>query len=79
MKRYLIRAAILILTAAPVFAGHANPWAGDDDTVQSKNHDANQSKSIDTPGEDEMRGRMEQTARGKLDAVGRDADRAGGD
>ncbi|MCC1491905.1 hypothetical protein [Cognatishimia sp. F0-27] len=37
-------------------AGHANPWAGPDDVVNARFHDANQARSIDTPGEDEMHG-----------------------
>jgi hypothetical protein len=68
-KTLLTLAAILGSLAAPAVADHANPWASDTDTVLSKNHDTNQARSADTPGEDEMRGAMKQTAHGKLDGV----------
>ena len=67
MKRTLTFAALVALMAAPAFSNHANPWANENDTVLSKNHESNQLKSIDTPGEDEMRGAMVQKARGKLE------------
>ncbi|TCS67559.1 hypothetical protein EDD52_101661 [Primorskyibacter sedentarius] len=71
MKKHLTITAVLCLLAAPAFADHANPWAGEGDTVLSRNHDANQAKSVNTPGQDEMRGKMEQRARGKLEDAGR--------
>ncbi|SNR55869.1 hypothetical protein [Puniceibacterium sediminis] len=67
MKSNLALTAILTFLAAPVLADHANPWAGEGDTVLSKNHEANQQKSVGTPGEGEMRGAMVQKARGKLE------------
>lgn len=65
----LKQAAIVVtmtVIATPVFAGHANPWMKDGDTVLETNHDSNQARSADTPGQDEMRGKMQQTAFGKL-------------
>lgn len=47
---------LLTLSVAPVLADHGNPWAGPDDEVKSQFHDANQEKSLNTPGEDEMHG-----------------------
>ena len=47
---------LLTLSTTPVWAAHANPWAGPDDEVKSQFHDENQEKSLDTPGEDEMHG-----------------------
>jgi hypothetical protein len=47
---------LLTLSVAPVVADHGNPWAGPDDEVKSQFHDANQEKSLDRPGEDEMHG-----------------------
>lgn len=76
----------IALMSAPVQAEHANPWAGEDDTVLAKNHDTNQARSIGTPGEDEMRGVMNRRAHGKLDdpqggggVAGGASGRAGGD
>jgi len=47
----------------------ANPWATDDNDVLNvvleKFHEANQLKSIDTPGEDAMRGQTTQSASGR--------------
>lgn len=57
MKTLLTTAGLLValsLTAAE--AAHNNPWATADDAVLSKNHDDNQSRSLDRPGEDEMKG-----------------------
>jgi|TARA_R110002126_G_scaffold201876_2_gene349407 hypothetical protein len=77
MKTQLTLIAVFALAAAPVFADHGNPWASEGDTVLSKNHETNQVKSIDTPGEDEMRGAMVQNARGKLDGPGRSGAQGG--
>lgn len=60
-------AATLFIAAGPALADHANPWATDNDTVLSQFHEENQAQSEDTPGEDEMKGRMVRSARGKLD------------
>lgn len=57
----------LALMSGAAQADHANPWATAEDTVLAKNHDANQARSIGTPGEDEMRGVMARNARGKLE------------
>lgn len=58
MNKTLIAIAMLAVSTAPVLASHNNPWATSTDTVLAKNHDANQLQSIDTPGEDEMKGRL---------------------
>ncbi len=68
MKTLTATVAILALFSGAAFASHANPWATEDDTVLAKNHDDNQVRSVDTPGEDEMNGVMTRSARGKLDA-----------
>lgn len=60
MKKIALSVALVSLSVSPVLAAHNNPWAGADDTVLAKNHDGNQEKSIGTPGEDEMRGQMNQ-------------------
>ncbi|WP_421904558.1 hypothetical protein [Mameliella sp.] len=65
-KTMLAAAIGFALISASVQADHANLWAGEDDTVLSKNHDANQARSIGTPGENEMRGVMNRRAHGKL-------------
>lgn len=67
MKPSLFLACLLAMLSGPALAGHANPWATEDDVVHSKNHDANQIRSVDTPGEDEMRGTLTRSAHGKLD------------
>jgi hypothetical protein len=59
--------ALGALMAGPALADHANPWATPEDTVLSQFHDDNQARSVGTPGEDEMRGAMVRSARGKLD------------
>lgn len=61
---------LLTLSTAPVWADHGNPWAGPDDEVKSQFHDANQEKSLNTPGEDEMHG---QTNRNVSPNAGRGA------
>ena len=66
MKTLTLAAALTALSFAQVIAGHANPWATEADSVLEKNHDANQAKSVNAPGEDEMRGNMAQRAWGKL-------------
>ncbi|WP_137699839.1 hypothetical protein [Marimonas lutisalis] len=60
MKTLILGAVATIALAGPLMAAHANPWATDDDTVLSKEHDDNQARSIGTPGEDEMLGNMVQ-------------------
>ncbi|MDR9440479.1 MAG: hypothetical protein RI841_13445 [Halomonas sp.] len=64
----LLIPGLLLLAATPALAGHANPWATDDDDLLMQYHDENLQQSEDTPGEDEMLGIMEQHASGKLDA-----------
>lgn len=61
MKRTMLSVAAIAVMASPVFAAHNNPWAGSDDVVLGKKHDAKQEKSMSTPGEDEMRGEMRQS------------------
>ncbi|SMX36961.1 hypothetical protein [Maliponia aquimaris] len=58
--------ATLLASAGAALADHGNPWATAEDTVLSRNHDANQAKSQGTRGEDEMRGVMTRSAHGKL-------------
>jgi hypothetical protein len=58
-----------ICAVTPAMAGHNNPWATQDDTILSQNHDTNLLQSLDTPGEDEMLGVMVRNARGKLDGL----------
>ncbi|EAU45619.1 hypothetical protein [Salipiger bermudensis] len=68
MKQFATLAlAVIALTgsASTLAAGHANPWTDDLSEVREKNHDSNQAKSTDTPGEDEMRGVMSRNAHGK--------------
>jgi hypothetical protein len=59
-----------LMSAGMAQADHNNPWAGENDVTLSKNHDANQARSIGTPGEDEMRGVMTRSAKGKLGGTG---------
>jgi len=65
-KTLIVVAALCGALAVPAHADHNNPWATADDVVLSKNHEANQAKSADTPGNDEMRGVMVRSAHGKL-------------
>lgn len=58
---------LVLLAATPALAGHANPWATDDDDLLMQYHDDNLQQSEDTPGDDEMLGIMEQQAVGKLE------------
>ena len=67
IKTTLAVAMGLAVLSSAVQADHGNPWATADDTVLSKNHDANQARSEGTPGEDEMRGALTRNARGKLE------------
>ncbi|MHC0053694.1 hypothetical protein [Actibacterium sp. D379-3] len=67
MKKLTLSLALAALTASPALAGHANPWADEDDTLLMQNHEENLAQSVDTPGEDEMLGEMVQQACGKLD------------
>ncbi|MDP5335770.1 MAG: hypothetical protein NWT12_00645 [Paracoccaceae bacterium] len=60
---------LAICAVTPAMAGHNNPWATQDDTILSQNHDTNLLQSVDTPGEDEMLGVMVRSARGKLDGL----------
>jgi uncharacterized membrane protein YgcG len=61
----IVAAVIAVATGTVVSADHNNPWATAGDIVLSKNHDSNQLKSLDTPGEDEMRGNMNQNGASK--------------
>ncbi len=67
MKEAIIFVAVTI-AAAPAFAGHNNPWTDDLSILNQQFHDTNQLQSLDTPGEDEMRGEMERNASGKLES-----------
>ncbi len=60
-RTLLLAAAIGVAAGSAAYAAHNNPWATEDDIVLAKKHDANQLKSVGTPGEDEMRGNMKQT------------------
>ncbi len=62
MNKIVLGLAIGALAVTPSFAEHNNPWSGAEDIIQGKNHDANQEKSVGTPGKDEMNGQMAQTA-----------------
>ncbi|WP_322520759.1 hypothetical protein SR882_08145 [Guyparkeria halophila] len=55
-----------VLVTGAAHAGHANPWATPEDDLLMQYHDENLEQSVDTPGEDEMLGVMEQGAYGKL-------------
>jgi len=66
MQKLMVMTAVVMVLGGPALAGHANPWATEEDTILSKNHEENLAKSVDTPGEDEMLGVMVQNARGKL-------------
>lgn len=66
MKNTILLAGAMAMMSGVAFADHGNPWATEDDVVLSRYHDENQARSIDTPGEDEMRGRMVQPASGKI-------------
>jgi len=66
MRNAIALAVALAALSGPVHAGHNNPWATPDDVILSKKHDANQVKSADTPGEDEMRGAVTQAGSGKV-------------
>jgi hypothetical protein len=60
MKRIVLGLVLASLAVAPGFAAHNNSWADADDTILGQNHDDYQERSIDTPGEDEMKGQMTQ-------------------
>jgi hypothetical protein len=60
-RTLILGAVIAVATGPAALAAHNNPWATEDDVVLAKKHDANQLRSIGTPGEDEMRGNMKQT------------------
>ncbi|WP_139792778.1 hypothetical protein [Pseudophaeobacter leonis] len=63
--------AVIGVSANPAFADHGNPWAEEDDVVRSQFHDVNQAKSVGTPGQDEMKGAMVQSAQGKQGSANR--------
>lgn len=65
--------AALGMMSSAAMAAHANPWADPEDVVQSQYHEDNQARSIDTPGEDEMKGVMTRNAHGKLGTAGGNA------
>lgn len=69
MIKTLGLAAAAALYAGTLWAGHANPWATEDDVLLMQNHEENLAQSIDTPGEDEILGVMVQSAHGKLDGL----------
>lgn len=60
MKRVFFGFIVSVAMTGQVFAAHNNPWATDLTTVLGKNHDTNQAQSEGTPGQDEMRGNMNQ-------------------
>ncbi len=64
-KTIAVASAIACFAVAPSFADHGNPWAGPEDEVNSQFHEENQEKSLNTPGEDEMRGNLVRSAFGK--------------
>lgn len=67
MRSITLSSALLaLLVSGAGHAGHANPWATPEDDILMQNHDENLEQSVDTPGEDEMLGVMEQGAYGKL-------------
>lgn len=69
MKKTLVMAVVAALSGGAVWAGHANPWATEEDDLLMQNHEENLAQSVDTPGEDEMLGVMVQSAHGKLDGL----------
>jgi hypothetical protein len=66
MKKTIMLAGAMAMLSGVALADHGNPWATEDDVVLSCYHEENQARSIDTPGEDEMRGRTVRSASGKL-------------
>ncbi len=77
MKTLGFSCLLALLVSEAAIAGHANPWATDEDTVNSQYHEQNLAQSLETPGEDEMLGVMVRDAHGKLDAES--AAKGGGD
>ncbi len=77
-KSMFLSAFLIGAAGGAAFAGHANPWAGEDDVVLSQYHEENLAQSEDTPGEDEMLGVMVQKARGKLESVSDGSSRKSG-
>ena len=69
MIKTIALAATVALYAGASWAGHANPWATEDDVIYNQEHEDNLVQSIDTPGEDEMLGTMVRSAHGKLDGL----------
>ncbi|MEY8840743.1 hypothetical protein AB9K41_17105 [Cribrihabitans sp. XS_ASV171] len=63
--KILVSAVALLATAQIAMSAHANSWAGEDTSPLGANHDSNQSRSIDTPGEDEMNGLGAHASHGK--------------
>lgn len=64
----LSSALFALLVSGAVHAGHANPWATPENDLLMQYRDENLEQSVETPGEDEMRGVMVQGAYGKLGA-----------
>ena len=69
-ERVLLSTLFVVGTSAAAVAGHANPWTDDTSILNMQYHEENLAQSVDTPGEDEMLGEMEQQARGKLEDMG---------
>ena len=59
MKRILLAVTCQFALAAPALAAHNNPWAEADDVLIGAMHEVNLTQSSDTPGEDEMKGKLE--------------------
>jgi hypothetical protein len=60
MKTTILGVMVSVAMAGAAVAAHNNPWTDDLNTVLSKAHDTNQAKSEGKPGQDEMRGNMNQ-------------------
>ena len=66
MKIKLLLSTMVLATSVQMsLAAHANSWAGGDDAVLGVNHDSNQARSADTPGQDEMNGLGARNSHGK--------------
>ncbi|KEO54490.1 hypothetical protein [Thioclava pacifica] len=79
MKKTLVLATVVALSSSAVWAGHANPWATEEDDLLMQYHEENLAQSIDTPGEDEMLGVMVREAHGKLDGLAGGSNGGAGD
>lgn len=75
IRNVMMAAAFCGASAAPLWAGHNNPWAEPGDEIVEQYHDENLEQSDGTPGENEMRGALVQWAWGKL---GREAGQGAG-